>query len=75
MPHAPQKMRKKYVNSDYPLVMLRFEDGHEIKVYKGSGKEFDAYTGERIKIMAAYDPTSNERELVEERRADDFENA
>ncbi|HEU4566179.1 MAG TPA: hypothetical protein VFS05_16070 [Gemmatimonadaceae bacterium] len=75
MPPAPQKMRKKYVNADYPLVMLRFEDGHEIKVYKGSGKEFDAYAGERIKIMAAYDPTSNERELVEERRADDFENA
>jgi hypothetical protein len=75
MPHAPQKLRKKYVNTGYPLVMLRFEDGHEIKVYQDSGKEFDAYTGERIKIMAAYDPTSNERELVEERRADDFENA
>jgi hypothetical protein len=68
-------MRKKYVNSDYPLAMLRFEDGHEIKVYKGTGKEFDCYAGERIKIMAAYDPTSNERELVEERKADDFEDA
>jgi hypothetical protein len=75
MPPTPQKMRKRYVNSDYPLVMLRFEDGHEIKVYKGTGKEFDAYTGERIKIMAAYDPTSSERELVEERKADDFDDA
>jgi hypothetical protein len=75
MPATPQKLRKKYVNSDYPLVMLRFEDGHEIKVYKGTGKEFDAYAGERIKIMAAYDPTSNERELVEERKGDEFDNA
>ncbi|MDQ3698964.1 MAG: hypothetical protein M3373_13235 [Gemmatimonadota bacterium] len=75
MSRAPQKLRKKYVNADYPLVMLKFEDGHEIKVYKASGKEFDAYSGERVKIMASYDPTSNERELVEDRRADDFEDA
>jgi hypothetical protein len=55
--------------------MLKFEDGHEIKVYKGSGKEFDAWPGERIKILASYDPTTNARELVEERRSDDFEDA
>ena len=75
MSKAPQKLRKKYVNTEYPLAMLRFEDGHEIKVYQGSGKAFDAYSGEHIKIMAAYEPTSNERELVENRTADDFEDA
>jgi hypothetical protein len=71
----PKKVRKKYQNTDHPLVMLKFEDGHEIKVYKGSGKEFDAWPGERIKILASYDPTTNARELVEERRSDDFEDA
>ena len=54
----PKKVRKKYMNTDHPLVMLKFEDGHEIKVYKGSGKEFDAWAGERIKILASYDPTT-----------------
>jgi hypothetical protein len=73
MPRTPEKLRKRYVNNDHPLVMLRFEDGHEIKVYQGTGKEFDAYAGEKIKILAAYDPTSPGRELVEERKADDFD--
>lgn len=71
----PRKIRKKYTNNDHPLVMLKFEDGHEIKIYKGSGKEFDAWAGERIKVMASYDPTTNARELVEERKSDDFEDA
>ena len=76
MTRAPQKkLRKKYVNNEHPLVMLRFEDGHEIKVYKGTGKEFDTYGGERVKILASYDPTSNERELVEERRGEQFDDA
>ena len=39
----PKRIRKQYVNNDYPLVIMRFEDGHEIKVYKGTGKEFDAW--------------------------------
>jgi hypothetical protein len=54
---------------------MRFEDGHEIKVYKGTGKEFDAYPGETIKLLAMFDPTSSERELVDTRRADAFEDA
>lgn len=70
-----KRIRKQYVNNDYPLVILRFEDNHEIKVYKGSGKEFDAYPQEKIKILAMYDPTSNDRELVETRKSDDFEDA
>jgi len=56
-------------------VIMRFEDGHEIKVYKGAGKEFDCYAGETIKILAMYDPTSADRELVEARKADAFEDA
>ena len=68
----PKKMRKQYVNTEYPLVLMRFEDGHEIKVYKGTGKQFDAWPGETIKLMAMYDPTSNDRELIEARKADDF---
>ena len=70
---AVKRIRKQYVNNDYPLVILRFEDNHEIKVYKGSGKEFDCYPAEKIKILAMYDPTSNDRELVETRKSDDFE--
>ncbi|HEX3158670.1 MAG TPA: hypothetical protein VHQ45_09140 [Gemmatimonadaceae bacterium] len=72
MPPAPKKIRKQYENTDYPLVILRFEDGHEIKVYKGTGKQFDAWPGETIKILAMYDPTSHDRELVEARKADLF---
>jgi hypothetical protein len=75
MSTRPQKLRKKYTNTDYPLLIMRFEDGHEIKVYQGTGKEFDAYPGETIKLLAMYDPTSNDRELVEARKSDLFEDA
>jgi hypothetical protein len=73
MSTRPKRMRKQYVNSEYPLVLLRFEDGHEIKIYKGTGKEFDCYPGETIKILAMYDPTSHDRELVASRKSDDFQ--
>ena len=69
----PQKVRKQYVNKEYPLVIMRFEDGHEIKVYQNTGKQFDAWPGETIKLLAMHDPTSNDRELIEARKADDFE--
>lgn len=75
MPSAPKKLRKQYVNSDHPVVVLRFEDGHEIIVKKGGGKTFDAYAGETIKVLAVYDKTSGERELVESRKADEFPDA
>jgi hypothetical protein len=75
MPTPPKKLRKKYTNDDHPFVVLRFEDGHEIQMQKGTGKSFDAYSGETIKVLAIYDRTSGERELVESRKADDFENA
>jgi hypothetical protein len=75
MSTAPKRIRKQYVNSEYPLVIMRFEDGHEIKVYKGTGKEFDAYPGETIKLLAMYDPTSHDRELVDTKKSDDFPDA
>ncbi|MDQ6828377.1 MAG: hypothetical protein M3081_05870 [Gemmatimonadota bacterium] len=75
MPHPPKKLRKQYTNNDHPDVVLRFEDGHEIKLKKGVGKTFDCYAGETIKILAIYDHTSGERELVEARKADAFEDA
>lgn len=75
MPTPPKKLRKTYTNSEHPLVILRFEDGHEIAVKKGAGKSFDAYSGETIKVLAVYDHTSGERELVASKKADDFTDA
>ena len=72
---TPKKVRKKYANSAHPLVVLRFEDGHEIKIYKGTGKEFDAWSGETIKVLAINDPTSDEVELLASRKSDEFEDA
>jgi len=75
MPPAATKLRKAYVNLEYPLVILRFEDGHEIRINKGKVKTFDAYTGEVIKVVAVYDPTSKERDLLEAARAEDLPDA
>jgi hypothetical protein len=75
MPPAPSKLRKAYVNRDHPLVCLRFEDGHEIKVYRNKVKTFDAYPGEVIKVLAVYDPTAKDRELIESVRADELPDA
>jgi hypothetical protein len=75
MSTAPKRVRKQYTNTQFPLALLRFEDGHEIKVYKDTGKEFDCYPGESIKILAMYDPTSTERELVATKKSDDFADA
>src|SRR5688500_1350931 len=57
-------LRKQYTNTRYPMIVLRFEDGHEIRVPRGVGKSFEAFAGETIKIVAIWDPTSEERELV-----------
>lgn len=75
MSTRPKRVRKQYTNREYPLVIMRFEDGHEIKVYKGTGKQFDAYPGETVKLLAMYDPTSHDRELVDTRKTEEFENA
>lgn len=75
MPPVPTKFRKAYVNLLHPVVLLRFEDGHEIRVSKGKVKTFDAYSGEVIKVLAVYDPSSAERELLETVRADELPDA
>jgi hypothetical protein len=72
MPTPPKKLRKQYQNEKYPEVVLRFEDGHEIRIAKGSTKSFDAWAGERIKILAVWDDTSGEREKVDTLVADQF---
>lgn len=72
---SPAKLRKAYVNLAHPVVVLRFEDGHEIRVTQGKVKTFDAYGGEVIKVVAIYDPTSSERELLEAVRADELPDA
>jgi hypothetical protein len=75
MSPVPAKLRKAYVNLEHPIVVLRFEDGHEIRVSQGKVKTFDAYGGEVIKVVAIYDPTSSERELLEAVRADELPDA
>lgn len=70
-----KKVRKQYANNTYPLVVLKFEDGHEIKVYQGTGKVFDAWNGETVKILAVHDTTSKEWDLLEARKVDQFEDA
>ncbi len=69
------RLRRRYVNAEHPMVLLRFEDGHEIRVAKGQGKEFDAYEGETIKVIAIYDPTSSERDVLDSRKAEAFDPA
>ena len=69
----PKKLRRQFVNNEYPHVVLRFEDGHEIQIPKGVGKTFDVWQGEAVKVLAVWDPTSGERELVSTRRGEEFE--
>lgn len=75
MPTTPQKLRKQYVNTEYPNVVLRFEDGHEIVVKRGVGKTFDIFPGETVRVLAVFDPDARERELVMTKKAEEFENA
>jgi len=65
MPQPPKKLRKQYLNNQYPNVVLRFEDGHEIVIKRGTGKTFDCYAGENIKLLAVFDPDARERILRE----------
>jgi hypothetical protein len=75
MPPRPRRLRRRYTNTTYPLVLLRFEDGHEIRVVKGEGKTFDAYAGETIKVVVLWDPSAGEREVVDVMKAEQFEEA
>ena len=69
-----KRLRKRYINEKYPMVILKFEDGHEIPIPKGEGRAFDCYFGEKVIIMAIWDSTSKERDVVERRPADAFPN-
>jgi len=75
MPIAGTKLRKAYVNLEYPFVVLRFEDGHEIRIAQGKVKTFDAYTGEVIRVVAVFDLKASERDLLESVRAEDLPDA
>jgi hypothetical protein len=75
MSPTPQKLRKQYLNADYPNVVLRFEDGHEIVLKRGVGKTFDCYAGETIKLLAVHDPEARERDLIATRKAEEFDDA
>ncbi|MCU0647814.1 MAG: hypothetical protein MUF00_07445 [Gemmatimonadaceae bacterium] len=75
MTQRPQRVRKQYANHDHALIVLRFEDGHEIKVYKGKGKEFDAWPQEKIKLMVVHDGQGREWDLLETRTTEQFEDA
>jgi hypothetical protein len=70
-----RRLRRRYANEKYPNVILRFEDGHEIRLKKGETKDFDAYAGETIKVVVLWDATSGEREVVDVRKAENFEEA
>lgn len=75
MPTPPPKLRKQYVNSEYPKLVLKFEDGHEITIIKGTGKAFDCWAGETIKLLAIIDPEERERTLMGTRKAGEFDDA
>lgn len=68
-----RRLRRRYTNDKYPLVLLRFEDGHEIQLKKGESKGFDAFAGESIKVVVLWDPSVNEREMVATMKAEQFE--
>lgn len=70
---TPRKLRRRYLNATYPLVVLRFEDGHEIPLRKGEGKAFDAYAGETIKIVVVWDVTAGDREVIAVVKAEQLE--
>jgi hypothetical protein len=68
-----RRLRRRYTNSQYPLLVLRFEDGHEIALKKGEGKTFDAYAGETIKLVVIWDSAAGDREVVAVMKAEHFE--
>lgn len=68
-----RRLRRRYSNDKYPLVILRFEDGHEIQLKKGEAKGFDAFAGEIIKVVVLWDASSNERETVASMKAEQFD--
>jgi hypothetical protein len=74
-PPSARRLRRAYANARYPLVVLRFEDGHEIALRKGESKSFDAYAGERIKVVAVWDAQAGDREVIAVLKAEEFQEA
>lgn len=74
-PPSARPLRRRYANARYPLVVLRFEDGHEIALKRGEGKSFDAYAGETIKVVVVWDPAAGDREVISVMKAEQFEEA
>lgn len=72
-PPSARRLRRRYTNAKYPLVILRFEDGHEIRLKRGEGKSFDAFAGETVKVVVLWDPGANDREVVSVLKAEQFE--
>ena len=72
---SAKRLRRRFENVRYPLVLLRFEDGHEIRVARGEGKVFDAYAGETIKVVVVWDPTAVDREVIAVMKGEQFEEA
>ena len=72
-PPVRKQIRRRYQNVEYPLVALKFEDGHEIRLKKGEAKAFDAFAGETVKVVVLWDPTSDERDVVAVKKAEQFE--
>ena len=70
---SARRLRRQYRNDRYPLLLLRFEDGHEISLRKGEGKTFDAYVGETIKIVAVWDARAGDREVIAVLKAEQLE--
>lgn len=71
-PPSARRLRRGYVNLKYPLVVLRFEDGHEISLKRGEGKSFDAYAGETIKVVVVWDAPAGDREVIAVMKAEQF---
>lgn len=74
-PPFAKRLRRRYTNAKYPFVVLRFEDGHEINLKKGESKAFDAFVGETIKVVAVWDPSAADREVISVMKAEQFEEA
>jgi hypothetical protein len=55
--------------------VLRFEDGHEIRLKKGEGKSFDAYAGETVKVLVEWDASARDREVISVLKAEQLEEA
>ncbi len=70
---SARRLRRRYTNSQYPVVVLRFEDGHEIQLKRGEGKAFDAFAGETIKVVVVWDAAAADREVIAVMKAEQFE--